>query len=311
MFNTAFIRHTWSRFEGITGGCDESAAHGSAVVTSGASGEGDAPLETFKDNLVGTANAIAEDLARAKRQDQLAAEEKKILEEYILRSKRARQGFIRAGGSASVMLALGEFHLAEIEFEQPLATEVAAMLAAYVEANGRQWLSEDDGDVIADSLEKTGTALLAAKLPLFAESAFRQAATIYRRFDNAPAEDHCKYQRARAHRASLPRGTLKRLLADVYAALFGYGYRPLRLLVWILVLVAGFTAWLLALPRTGGANGAEAFYVAVQNFVNPMGLGDVKLLSGSWKPVLEIESYAGDVFRNLFFVLLIRRLFRL
>jgi len=274
-------------------------------------GQGIAPLETFKDSLISAANAIAEELARARRQGNLGSEERGVLEECIRRSKRARQGFIRAGGSASVMLALGAFHLGETGFEQPLAAEIAALLAAYVEANGRQWLSEDDGGVIASSLEKAGSALLGANLPLFAEYAFKQAGTLYRRFNNAPAEDNCKYKAASAHRRSLPRWQGKRLLADLNAALFGYGYRPLRLLLWILFLVAGFTAWLLALPRPGGAGKSDAFYVAVQNFVNPMGLGDVKLISGSWKPILEIESYAGDVFRNLFFVLLVRRLFRL
>lgn len=277
----------------------------------GPAGEGYASLRSLTDKLVATADSIAEDLDRARRLERLASEEKAILAEYIRRAKLVRQGFIRAGGSTSARLALGAFHVGAVKFEQPLAAEVAAMLAAYVEANGRQWLSEDDGDLIAESLEATGAAMLAAGAPLFAENAFRQAATLYRRVDDIPAEDRCKYQRARAHRLSLPRWTLKRVLADLYAALFGYGYRPLRLLGWILAMVAGFTGVLLALPRTGGATGAEAFYVALQNFVNPTGLGDVKLLSGQWKPVLEVESYVGDVFRNLFFVLLIRRLFRL
>lgn len=273
--------------------------------------ESTAPLETFKDILISAANAIAEDLTRAERHHELGTEEREILQEYILRSKRALQRFLRAGGSTSVTLALADFHLAATAFEQPLAAEMAAMLAAYVEANGRQWLSEDDGNVIADSLENVGAALLAAGLPLFAESAFKQAGTLYRRFDDAPAEDRCKYKAASAHRLSLPRWKGKRLLADLNAVLFGYGYRPLRLLLWILFLVAGFTTLLLALPRTDGASVSDAFYVAVQNFVNPMGLGDVQLISGRWKPVLEIESYIGDVFRNLFFVLLVRRLFRL
>ncbi|ACU73647.1 hypothetical protein Caci_4786 [Catenulispora acidiphila DSM 44928] len=281
------------------------------MVIAGPAGEDAAPLETFKDSLVSAANAIAEELARAGRQGRLAEVEKGILERYVKRSKLARQRFIKAGGSASVMLALEEFHQADVEFEQVLAPEVAALLAAYVEANGQKWLSESDATIIGGSLETTGAALLAAGLPLFAENAFRQAGTLYRRFNDSSGEDRCKYLAAAAHRVSLPRWSGKRLLADLQAVLFGYGYRPLRLLVWILVLVAGFTVWLLALPRTGGANESEAFYVAVQNFVNPMGLGDVRLLSGPWKPVLEIETYTGDVFRNLFFVLLIRRLFRL
>ncbi|WP_344669177.1 hypothetical protein [Catenulispora yoronensis] len=277
----------------------------------GPSLDGGTRLETFKDLLTARANAIAEDLDRARRQEKLATEEKRILDEYVHRSKLARQSFSRAGGSASVSLTLGSFHLPGVPLVQPLATEVAALLAAYVEANGRQWLGDDDAQAVGESLEKVGAAFLAAGMPLFAEHAFHQAATLYRRFDDAPAEDRCKYRRAAAHRVSLPPRTFQRVLADLQAVLFGYGYRPLRLLVWILVLVAGFTGVLLLLPRTGGATASEAFYVALQNFLNPMGLGDVRYLSGSWKPVLEIESYTGDVFRNLFFVLLIRRLFRL
>lgn len=270
-----------------------------------------ASLETFKDSLISAANAIAEDLARAKRQNQLAVEEQRVLTECILRNRRARQGFIRAGGSASVVLALGEFHFREPDFEEPLAAHIAALLAAYAEANGGRWLSEDDGALIADSLERAGTALLAAGLPLFAEYAFKQAGTLYRRSDDAPAEDRCRYNAASAHRLSLPRWSAQRLMINVYSAVFGYGFRPMRLLAWILFLIAGFTGCLLALPRSGGTTAADAFYLAVQDFVSPMGLGDVKMLSGPWRTVLEIESYTGDIFRNLFFVLLIRRLFQL
>lgn len=44
--------------------------------------------------------------------------------------RAALQGFVRAGGSSSATLVLGGFHLAEIDFEQPLGIEVPRWLIA-------------------------------------------------------------------------------------------------------------------------------------------------------------------------------------
>lgn len=51
--------------------------------------------------------------------------------------------------------------------------------------------------------------------------------------------------------------------------------------------------------------------MTLQNFVNPMGLADAKSISPTWETPLEVETYTGDILRNVFFVLLIRKWFRL
>jgi hypothetical protein len=102
-----------------------------------------------------------------------------------------------------------------------------------------------------------------------------------------------------------------RLISALSGSLFGYGYKPLRLLIWIAVVITGFTVYMLHLPREAGATRGDAFFMAIQNFVNPMGLGDAKQISHQWEHVLEVETYTGDILRNIFFVLLIRRWFRL
>ncbi|NUR62397.1 MAG: hypothetical protein HOV87_27630 [Catenulispora sp.] len=298
-------------------------------MTAASDEDGEARLSTFKTLVTATANAIAEDLERgqryrhpnlarsreeraSRRRSHREFDERGILLEYERRQLGAQRSFVNAAASARPgILVLAEFYDRTTPFDQPHAELIATMLAASAEANGRVWLNRVEGAAIAEALERTGQDLLAAGLPRFAAAAFDQAANIHGRFKNARAEDRCEYLKSSAHRRTYPWWTPMRLMWTLSWALFGYGYKPMRLLVWIALTVAGFIAYMLHLPRDPTVTSGDAFYLAIQNFVNPMGLGDAKQVSAKWEAALEIETYIGDILRNIFFVLLIRRWFRL
>lgn len=278
-------------------------------------------LQNFRDLLTAAASSIGEELERTGRRRQAvesesagreeAVTEADILKEYDIRSVRALRAFGRVGSSAPPgTLLLDGFYSGDVKFQHRYARNIAVLMAAYCEANGRIWLNTGDGLRLARILEDTADRLLKDGLPRFAMTAYNEAANVYRKYEDNKSEDRCAFRRSGARRRSLRPWTPRRIMANLSAALFGYGYRPMRLLIWIVALIAGFTLYMRTLPRDG-ATTSDAVYVAVQNFINPIGLGDVKLLSPRWKTPLEIETYLGDILRNIFFVLLIRRWFRL
>jgi hypothetical protein len=314
----------------------------------GSRSDGEARLTTFKTALETRANSMGEDLERSQRfkrplpvigsdplrtirqklrrgpreqepQDQLRAarfrrnpRDQEVLNDYNRLQLRAQQSFARAATSAHAgTLMLEEFYAPTPRLEQPYADQIATMLAARAESNGRALLSGSEGKRIANALERTGRTLLSAGLPHLAEEAFDQAADIHSRFKNRRAEDQCAFLKSRAHGKTYPWWRPMRLILALSGVLFGYGYKPLRLLIWIAVVIAGFTVYMLHLPRDPGATHGDALFMAIQNFVNPMGLGDAKFISPKWEHALEVETYTGDILRNIFFVLLIRRWFRL
>lgn len=298
----------------------------------GSISDGEARLSTFKMLVESAAKSIAEDLERGQRykrpkltgsrsQRRTSREirhssgEREVLADYNRVQVGAQRSFVKAAASARPgTLVLEEFYEAP-KPDRPnaelIADLIATMLAAQAEANGRVYLNSVEGEVIAGALERTGKALLALRLPHFAEEAFDQAANIHAKFKDARAEDQCEFLKSRAHGRTHPWWNPMRLIWIMSGALFGYGYKPLRLLIWIAFIIAGFAAYMLHLPRESTATRGDAFFMAIQNFINPMGLGDAKLISPGWEHALEIETYIGDILRNIFFVLLIRRWFRL
>lgn len=238
--------------------------------------------------------------------------DQEVLDEYNQIQVRAQQSFARAATSAHAgTLMLEEFYRTTPRLEQPYADQIATMLAARAESDGRAFLSSSEGKRIANALEQTGRTLLSAGLPHLAEEAFDRAAGIHAKFKNARAEDQCAFLKSKARGKTFPWWRPMRLISALSGVLFGYGYKPLRLLIWIAVVIAGFTAYMLHLPRDAGATHGDALFMAIQNFVNPMGLGDAKFISSNWEHALEVETYTGDILRNIFFVLLIRKWFRL
>lgn len=277
--------------------------------------DGEARLTTFKALVESHANSIAEDLERGQRSKRTKWPEQDALIEYARIEVGAQRSFMRATSSARLgTLVLDEFYeptSRSPRFKQPYADLIATMLAARAEANGRAYLNDIEGTHIAAALERTGKELLSAGFPGFAEQAFDQAACIHARFRDKQSEDRCQYLRLEAHRRTYPQWHPMRFAWGVSRWLIGYGYKPMRMLVWIAVVITGFAVYLLQLPRDPGATRGDALFVTLQNFVNPVGLGSAKSMSRTWEAPLEVESYTGDVLRNVFFVLLIRRWFRL
>lgn len=314
----------------------------------GSSSVSEARLTTFKTALETRANSMGEDLERSQRfrrplpvigsdplrvisqklrrgtREQEAQgplrtarfrrnpRDQEVLDEYNRIQVRVQQSFSRATTSAHAgTLILEEFYATAPRFKQPYADQIATMLAARAESEGRALLSSSEGKSIANALEKTGRTLLSAGLPHLAEEAFDRAAGIHAKLKNARAEDQCAFLKSKAHGKTYPWWRPMRLILALSGVLFGYGYKPLRLLIWIAVVIAGFTVYMLHLPRDPGASHGDALFMAIQNFVNPMGLGDARLISSNWEHALEVETYTGDILRNIFIVLLIRKWFRL
>jgi hypothetical protein len=291
--------------------------------------DGEARLTTFKALVVSAANSIAEDLERGQRykwpslarsrSDRVARRkirhefrERSVIAEFNRVQVGAQRSFVKAAASARPgTLVLEEFYEGGRSFDQRYAKLIATMLAARAEANGRVWLNSVEGDQIAKALEQTGKELLAVGLPRFAEEAFDEAAGIHAKFKENRSQDRCEYLKSRAHSRTHPWWNPMRLMLTMSGLLFGYGYKPFRLLIWIALVIVGFTVYMLHLPREHDATRSDAFFMAIQNFVNPMGLGDARAISPSWETALEVETYTGDILRNIFFVLLIRRWFRL
>ncbi|MEZ0113212.1 hypothetical protein ABH920_007242 [Catenulispora sp. EB89] len=290
---------------------------------------GEARLATFKSAVESRAASIAEDLERGQRYKRTrlprlrsepadysrvhgSSREQEAVAEFDHINVRVQQSFARAASSTRPgPLVLEEFYDGTPRLSQPYADLIATLLAARSEANGRVFLSRAEGRVIAESLERTGKSLLSMGFSLFAERAFDEAATVHSRIRDAQAEDRCKYWQLEAHRRTYPWWHPMRFVGLPLRWLVGYGYKPMRLLVWIVVVIAGFAVYLLHLTRNPGATRGDALFMTLQNFVNPIGLGDVKSISPTWETPLEVETYTGDILRNVFFVLLIRKWFRL
>ena len=288
---------------------------------------------TYRLLIADAATTIAEDLERGQRHQRLrrsgspserrqhreiarsSAEETVLVEFDRMQAVAIHRFADGAGGVRLGTVVLREFynrghdneHEHEHEFEQPYAALIAAMLAATSEAHGRPWLYHTEAAAIAASLERTGKELMEAGFPRFAERAFGEAAHLHSRFDDAHDEHRCRYSRLGARRTTYPWWRPPRFFWGLSRAVFGYGYRPLRLLAWIAAVVALFALYLLHLPRDPGATRGDALFVALQNFVSPLGLNDVKDVSPKWETPLVFETYTGDLLRAAFLVVVIRR----
>ncbi len=184
----------------------------------------------------------------------------------------------------------------------------AALLAAEVEFRGPLRLSSRQNELLAEEYERLGRQLSELTMPAHAVLAYRRAAALYRIIDNVVAEDHCGLQLARARtRAISPRWQrLTRYSSDI---LCGYGYRPFRMLGWVVVQLVVFTA--LALLFAGDPHWTETVYMCATSFLNPLGPGDTSNLRAVARPLFVVESWMGTVSMSVFFALLVRKWFRL
>lgn len=192
---------------------------------------------------------------------------------------------------------------------------LTALVAAHVEAQGALRLTADRSRTLAEHLGRLGSALERNGLPLFATLAYDRAARLYLEIDEHAARDRCLFDAARARRRSTPPG-VKRIRQTLSAVLVGYGYRPYRLLAWCAAQIVVAFAVIELLPparavkAAGTASWNEKLFITVQDFLNPIGVGDTEKLSRVSWIVLAVESYLGAVSAAVFFALLLRRWFR-
>jgi hypothetical protein len=188
---------------------------------------------------------------------------------------------------------------------------LSALMAAQVEALGPLRLTRNQSDRLAAVLFRLGDALDAVGLLEHAAAAYDRAARLYGDVDDDPARDRCLKQLASVRHRALPRGW-RRVAEQLNATLFGYGFEPYRFLAWMGVQLAIACTILVMLPKGKGLHASvpATLYLALQDFVNPMGLGDTDGLSHWAWAVLVVESYFGLISSSIFFALLLRRWFR-
>jgi hypothetical protein len=220
-----------------------------------------------------------------------------VLDRYVPPGPRTRESLVFAHLYSAAISAAPE--AAE-------RTAIAALLAAEAESRGPLRLTPAQTTRLALILERLGRRLLDARLPLHAALALTRASALYLQVENQRARDRCELLGLRARHGARDRGWLK-ALEKVSDLVCGYGYEPYRLLGWVLVQLAAFSAVIIVGYRTSVG---EGLYICLVNYLNPLGLGDSReLRSGAW--LLVAESYAGLVSMSVFFALVVRRWFRL
>jgi hypothetical protein len=191
-----------------------------------------------------------------------------------------------------------------------LGSAMAALMAAETESLGPLRLTRVQTGKLAGVLTQVGDALKRLDILTYAAEAYDRAARLHLDNDDHAARDRCLQLQASARHHALPRGR-RRFVAMLNHVLFGYGFAPYRVLAWMVAQLVVASAILVALPRHGKNPGfLGTLYIALQDFVNPMGLGDTEGLSRwSWT-VLVVESYLGLMSSSVFFALLLRKWFR-
>jgi hypothetical protein len=178
---------------------------------------------------------------------------------------------------------------------------LVALMAAEVEAQGPLRLTMAQNKNLAEILENLGKLCVQEKLLPHAAEAFERAAEIHLLTNDHESRDRCLYQQAWARHRLIPLSAHRALVA--FSGLTcGYGYRPYRLLRWVIVQLLLF--WVtLSLFSTDSI--AHNLHVVAVNYLNPADTPD-----DTAKAILIIESYLGTLSLNVFFALLVRKWFR-
>ncbi|WP_410870305.1 hypothetical protein [Nocardia sp. A7] len=185
---------------------------------------------------------------------------------------------------------------------------IAGLIAAEVEFRGPLRLSPTQNALLAGQFETLAAALARAELPAHAVRAWTGAMELYRRAHNSDAEDRCGLELARVRRATLAPGW-KRGVSTTADLLCGYGYRPFRLLGWVVAQIALCTG--IAVLLAGSKPLADVVYLGVLTFLNPLDPNNVTGMEPQAKVLFAVEACLGAVSMSVFFALLVRRWFRL
>lgn len=192
-----------------------------------------------------------------------------------------------------------------------LCSVMAALMAAETEALGPLRLTRVQTGKLAWVLTEVGDALKRLGILTYAAEAYDRAARLHLDNDDNTRRDQCLRLKAAAQHKALPYGG-KRFVQMLNDVLFGYGFAPYRVLGWMVAQLMVASTILVALPRHTHPNPGfqGTLYIGLQDFVNPMGLGDTAGLSHWALTVLVIESYLGLMSSSVFFALLLRKWFR-
>lgn len=187
-----------------------------------------------------------------------------------------------------------------------LTKYVQALLAAEVEYHGPVRLNFTQKTQLAEVYEHIGFWMTGYGLYAHAAFAFQRAALLHYQLEDPAAQERCQLWLARALRRQLP--LTRRLPGYVADLLCGYGYRPFRMLPWMVTYVALCAVLLIV---TSDLSASTALQLSVLNFFRPAGLGDTEGLVPVGRAILMIESLVGALWVVIFAVLFSRRALRI
>ncbi|GAA3887554.1 hypothetical protein GCM10022243_60430 [Saccharothrix violaceirubra] len=251
------------------------------------------------------AGRYAEDLESVLARAGLRGEESRLLDEFEQCVSGVLDHYPARRRRASHELLFRPFYETRQESvdSERRRTLLVALMAAEVEAQGPLRLTMAQNKDLAEILERLGVDCAAEGLWLHAAEAFERAAETHLLTNDHAARDRCLFLQTRA-RHRIEQRPARRAFLAFSAVTCGYGYRPYRLLWWVLVQLVAFwlTLWLVTDALT-----PYNLYLAAVNYLNPAG---TEQASGAVKAVLVVESYSGALSLNVFFALLVRRWFR-
>ena len=180
---------------------------------------------------------------------------------------------------------------------------IRSFLATETERRGQFRLSRTQNAVLADHFNALGEEFLALGMPGHAAMVFQSAADLYLPLQQKSKRERSLLNWRRAQHQARTKGAI-RYVEAVYDAVCGYGYRPFRMLGWMVVTLAGFS---LAVWLCGPAGYVRSLHGCLINFLNPLSFGDLDgSFDGAAQVLLTVESYIGSISMAIFFAFLVR-----
>lgn len=180
---------------------------------------------------------------------------------------------------------------------------IRSYLATETELRGQFRLSRTQNSRIADHYNAIGEEFLALGMPAHAALAFQSAADLYLPLQQKSKRERSLLNWRRAQHQTRPR-SVRRAFETLYDAVLGYGYRPFRMLGWMVVTLLVFSVgvWL-----WGSQDYMRSLHGCLINFLNPLSFSDLDdAFSRGAQALLVIESYVGSISMAIFFAFLVR-----
>jgi hypothetical protein len=256
------------------------------------------------------AAAYAEMLDESSLAGRLPVEEQQLLDQFEKYAADVLDRYVPPGPRRRDSLVFSDLYFADVSssVEDRRRSLIAALLAAEAEVSGPLRLTQTQNVRLAQILERLGKEFTADNLPLHAALAFDRAGGLYLQLQDGRSRDRCLLAQARARHRARQRGWIK-ALETMSAVLCGYGYLPHRLLGWIFLQLI-CSSIVLFLISSGGSF-FENIYACLINYLNPLGVGDVKSMPRGALILFVVQGYMGAASLSIFFALLVRRWFRI